>query len=155
MLVPALLYYQGSLSAPVLYTSEYFERMSVEYRSKLHEVDQTGNITPWLVFFLRSLKEQCVISIDLVDKILALNDSLHDYYKGSHSPNMTKLIDFIFERPAFSIPNIVSTIGISRLTATSLVRRLEQDGMVEYFPDTKGPHNALIYIFPGLLALII
>lgn len=154
MLIPALLNYQGSLSAPVLYTSEYFEKEADKYRQKLHEVDVSGDITPWVKFFLESIKGQCDLSINLVDRILALNAELHERYESSQSPNIIRVIDFMFENPAFTISEIVNKLKITRLTASKTVQALVDDKVAEEFTAIKADHNARIYIFPRLVDLI-
>ncbi|HEX5797947.1 MAG TPA: Fic family protein [Candidatus Saccharimonadales bacterium] len=154
MLIPALLHYQKSISAPVLYTSEHFEKKSVEYRERLREVDRTRDITPWIIFFLESIREQCNISINLVDRILSLNAQLHEKYKTSQSPYMTQLIDFIFENPVFSIPEAIGKLGATRLTITTLVQQLGRDSILTQLDGIKAPHGAKVYFFPRLISLI-
>jgi len=154
MLIPALLHYEGVLSAPVLYTSEYFEKRSMEYREKLRQVDKTGNLTPWLLFFLNAIKEQCEASIRLVDKIMGLNASLHAFYASSQSPNMTKIIDLIFETPVFTVRDVINKLNVTRITSKSLIDLLIADGIVREYTAIKGPKNAAIYIFPRLIDLV-
>ncbi|MBI2798321.1 Fic family protein [Candidatus Saccharibacteria bacterium] len=154
MLIPALLQYQGALSAPVLYTSEYFEKKAKEYRQMLHYVDTTGDITPWIIFFLESLKEQCGISISLVEKITKLNEILLDRYEGSQSPNMNRMVNMIFETPVFQISHVIKTLKISRITASSLVNRLLEDRVIDSIRSVRGTKGATVYYFPKLLTLI-
>ncbi len=153
MLVPTLLNYQGQLSAPVLYTSEHFEKNAVLYRQKLHEVDVSGDLTPWIQFFLRSLKEQCQISIALVNKIVELNDNLHQKYINSQSPNMTKAIDYIFEEPVFTIPQLCRALSIHRLTASALVKELVKSTTIRDL-GVRMANNTSVFYYPELLKII-
>ncbi len=155
MLVPAFLHYLGALSAPVLYTSEYFEKEAETYRKKLNDVDKTGDITPWIKFFLESIKNQCDISIALVDRILKLNAELHETYEHSQSPNVVRVIDYFFEYPIFTVPEMVKHLGINRITAVNILKKLESDGVIELLANLKGPKNAKLYSFPKLVEIIV
>ncbi|HEV2403090.1 MAG TPA: Fic family protein [Candidatus Saccharimonadales bacterium] len=154
MLMPSLLNHVGLLTQPVLYTSQYFEKNKSLYRDKLREVDNTKDLSTWVIFFLESIVRQSDISVDLVDKMLALNEVLHEKYAHNQSPNMRRLVDYIFENPVFVIGEIVKQLGVTRHTVQSLVDILIKDDVVSRFSAVRGRKGAVVYLYTDLLELI-
>lgn len=154
MLIPSLLHQMKLLNEPVLYTSQYFEKNKDLYREHLRLVDRSKDLTSWVIFFLESIVKQSEISVELVDKMLALNAELHQQYELSQSPNMTKLIDFIFENPVFVVSEVIANVKITRHTAQSLIDKLLADKVITKFPDIKGRKGAAVYLYTPLLTLI-
>jgi Fic family protein len=155
MLIPALLNQMGLLTEPVLYTSQYFEKNKALYREELRKADKSRDLTSWVQFFLESIVKQSEISVELVDRMLALNDQLHAKYESSQSPNMRRLIDYIFENPVFVVSEVVAKLGITRHTAQSLIDKLKADEVIETMPDVKGRKGAVVYLYMPLLRLIL
>jgi Fic family protein len=155
MLIPSLLNHMGLLTQPVLYTSQYFEKNKDLYREQLRLVDTTRDLTTWVIFFLKSIVKQSEISVDLVDKMLALNLQLNNKYMNDQSPNVRRLIDYIFENPVFVVSEIVSTLGITRHTAQSLIDKLITDNEIDKLPNVRGRKGATVYFYMPLLNLII
>lgn len=154
MLIPSLLNHMGILTQPVLYTSQYFEKNKDLYKEELRKVDKTKDLTSWVQFFLESIVKQSKISVELVDKMLALNEELQKKYEHSQSPNMRRLVDFIFENPAFVVSEVVSKLGITRLTAQALINIMLEDKVIQTFPEIKGRKGATVYIYIPLFNLI-
>lgn len=154
MLIPALLSYQGSITVPVLYTSEYFEKEADNYRSALRQVDKTGDFVPWVKFFLKALKEQCAISITLIERIMELYKDTQERFSGSSSPNMHRVVDYMFQYPVFTISDLVDNLKITRITATSLKDSLVTEGVVSAL-DIRGNKGSRLYAFDALIGLIV
>lgn len=154
LLIPIILFYKGELSLPIVYSSGYFEARPNQYRGALRKVDETGRLEPWLKFFFQAIAEQAKETLELVDKISSLNESLKKRYESSKSPYILRLIDLLFESPVVSPPEIMRSLGIpSRMTASRLVERLVQDKvLIEY--DQKGPSGTSLFVFTGLINLI-
>lgn len=155
MLIPSLLSSMGVLSEPVLYTSEYFEKNKDLYREKLREVDQSGDLTSWVKFFLESIVKQSEISVALVDKMMALNSNLITEYENSQSPTIRRMIDFIFENPVFIASDVTRELQISRHTTRSLIETLLGGDVLEVHQGAKGRKGATVYIYTDLISLII
>jgi Fic family protein len=156
LLIPLILYYKHELSLPVVYSSGYFEARPDEYRSALRKVDQTGQYEPWIKFFLGAITAQAKETLELVDAIHKLNADLKKKYEGSKSPYIARVIDFLFDKPVFSIPVLTKDQNVSlqsRLTAVRLVELLEKDGVIEA-TNEKGPAGTKLYAFTHLLDLL-
>jgi Fic family protein len=154
MLIPSLLHNLGLLTQPVLYTSQYFEKNKDLYRENLRIVDKSGDLTSWIIFFLESLVRQSEISVALVDRMLALNTELHNTYAGEQSPNIRRIVDYIFENPVFVLKDVFTSLRITRLTAQVLVDKLIGDGVIEKYEGITGKHGATVYLYTPLLNLI-
>lgn len=156
LLIPLILYYKNELSLPVVYSSGYFEARPDEYRDALRKVDRTGEYELWIKFFLRAITAQAKETLGLVEAIHSLNTNLKKKYESSKSPYIVRVIDFLFDKPVFSIPVLIKDENVnlqSRLTAVRLVELLEKDDVIEV-TDEKGPGGAKLYAFKPLLDLL-
>lgn len=155
LLIPLVLFYKGELSLPIVYSSGYFEARPAEYRGALRAVDSTGKYEAWLAFFLRAITEQARETLNLISQIQNLHYRTRKKYEDSKSPYMLRLIDFLFESPAFTIPLMMSRLSWkSRATAVRLVDLLEEDGVVRPAKGQKGPGGSNLYLFSELLDLL-
>lgn len=154
LLIPLVLFYSKELSLPIIYSSGYFESRPNEYREALRTVDSTGKFELWLKFFLSAITEQAYETIDLINKIRALNINLNEKFKDSKSPYMSRLIDFLFESPVFTMPTAIDKIKFDRITATRLLNQLLAEQIVYIIPNQKGPRGSKLYAYMPLLKLI-
>lgn len=155
LLIPLILFYKGELSLPIVYSSGYFEARPQKYRDALRHVDKTGEYEHWLKFFFEAITEQAKETLKLINSIHELNNKLHERYENSKSPYISRLIDLMFKRPAFTIPTVMQKLGINnRLTVVRLVNQLEKDGVVIQLQGQKGPKGTNLYLFTGLVDLI-
>jgi Fic family protein len=153
LLIPLILYQKAKLSQPILYISGYLEKHRDEYREKLHEVDQTGKFENWLAFYFRAISSQLEETQALIDKIYALYDEIKAQSDTTKSPYMIPFIDFIFEKPFFTIPTAQKNIKASaRNTIVSLIKSFEENGFVQELSSKQG--RAKFYEFKPLVDLL-
>lgn len=153
LLIPLILFQQGKLSQPILYISGYLEANRNEYVARLHSVDIDGKYEEWLAFFLTAVSEQLNDTQKLIDSIYQLYEKVRGLFVGSKSPYFIPFLDFIFKSPAFTVPSVRESIGVSaRNTVTDLISLLEEKGIVEETKVKQG--RAKIYIFKPLLKLL-
>lgn len=154
LLIPLMLFYNGELSLPIVYSSGYFDKMPDKYRAALRKVDKTGEFEEWLAFFLTAIKEQAGETLALVDKIHNLNRHLKEKYQDSKSPYMGRFIDFLFESPAFTVPRAMDKLSTVRMTVIRLINTLEKDGVIYELEGQRGPGGTKIYLYTELLDII-
>jgi len=155
LLIPLILSYKGELSLPIVYISGYFEARPDEYREALRRVDVTGEYEAWVSFFLRAVREQAYETLKLVEDIHKLNTDLKKKYENSKSPYLGRLIDYLFQNPAFTIPMAMEDLNIpARLTVTRLIEVLEKGNIIEQIEGQRGAGGANIYAYWPLLKLI-
>lgn len=131
MLVPLYLRYWRILDFPLLYLSEYFERHRETYLDLLYRVSRDGDWSAWITFFLEAIRYQAQDAVRRSGLLLRLRESLRTTYQQERSPYMLRLIDELFARPSLTTTGIQATLGVSKSTANGLVRRLQQDGVLE------------------------
>jgi len=66
MLIVADLLREGSLDAPILNLSQYFELHRDKYLGSLRSVTEEGSYKKWVLFFLKTVKEQSLYILDLI-----------------------------------------------------------------------------------------
>lgn len=152
LLIPLLLYQKKRITSPIIYLSGYFEAHRDEYIQTLHGVDQTGQLEPWLKFFFVAVVEQAAKTQKLIGDINGLHDSLKKSFGLIKSPYATRLIDYIFASPVFTIPGAVSALGASRLTCIRLLKKLVEDRIVTRMKARRG--HAMLYSFDPLIDLL-
>ena len=154
LLIPLILFYKGELSLPIVYISGYFEQRPQEYRQALRTVDSTGRYEEWLRFYFTAIEQQARETMVLINRIHTLNEQLREKYKNSKSPYMVRVIDYLFEAPVFTVPQIMAELNLPRVTIIRLVNQLEQDKVLQQVQGQKGREGANLYYFPALLSLI-
>lgn len=131
MLVPLYLRYWGILDFPLLYISEYFERRREDYLDLLYRVSRDGAWSAWIAFFLEAVRYQAQDAVRRSGHLLHLRESLRATYGKERSPYIARLIDELFARPSTTTTRVQDTLGVSKSTANQLVKRLQQDGVLE------------------------
>jgi Fic family protein len=152
LLIPLLLYRRGLISSPVIYLSGYLEENRDEYREMLHSADQSGHLEQWLAFFLKAVAAQAGETQRLIDEINKLYDELAESFDAVKSPYSRKLLDFIFKRPAFTLPDVGRHLKAAPLTCRRLVGQLLAKKVVSPLPQKFG--RAKLYSFTKLINLL-
>lgn len=153
LLIPLIIYHERKLASPILYLSGYFEIHRNEYMKALHDVDQTGKYEYWLKFFLYSVSEQLKDTQKLIDEIYHLYDRTKTEFKSTKSPYLVPFIDFLFESPVFTLPQMQKALGTkSYLTTSNLVKQFKAKNFVQELPIRRG--HAKLYRFKSLIDLL-
>ena len=137
LLITFFLCEKGYLTQPLLYLSGFFDRYRDEYYSRLRNVNERGDWSGWIKFFLRGLATQSKSAISDASRILALHAKYREMLEETKRIPETsyRLIDEIFKNPVISISglskkwnlpfNSVKT-GVSRLVNLDILRPLEE-----------------------------
>jgi Fic family protein len=153
LMIPLMLHQKSKLSQPILYISGYLDDHRDEYRTLLNHVDKTGDIESWLRFYFQAISAQLEQTQSLIDEICELYNIIKSDFDTTKSPYVIPFIDFIFERPFFTIPGIKESINASaRNTVVELIRKFEKKGFVSELPFKKG--RAKFYVFNPLVKLL-
>ena len=151
MLIPLFLFQKGALSLPMFYLSAYLEARRDKYYLSLQNISSSGDWDGWLEFFLKAVAVQAEENSFRVGKILSLYDRMkNDIQESTHSRYTIQILDFLFSRPVFKSTDFVNSIGVTKPTAISLIRRLEEDGILKEIETGRG-RRASIHCFPELL----
>jgi len=152
LLIPLVIYYRKKLSLPILYLSGYFENNKQAYIKALHKVDLENDYEYWINYFLEAVAYQAVETETLINKILELFNVTRTQVEEAKSPYMSKLVEFIFKKPVFSVPMISDYLKCHRATSLRLVSNLKSHKIITEFKAPKTNRN--IYIFSELIKLL-
>jgi Fic family protein len=131
LLITLLLQAWGLLSQPLLYLSAYFEARRQTYYECLLAVSQRGAWSDWLLFFLEGVRVQAGESVDRVRRLQALREDYRASFQTARaSTRLLKVIDWLFEQPLFSIPQLAAFLQVNYPTAQRYVEQLEARGIV-------------------------
>ena len=153
LLIPLILFQQNKLSQPILYISGYLDAHRDEYIEKLHEVDLSHSFESWLGFYFKAVTSQLADTQRLIDAIYGLYALMKEKYGVTKSPYTARFIDFIFQLPFFSVPDVKTQLKISsRNTILTLIKDFTSGGYLEETPMKF--ERAKIYAFKPLLLLL-
>jgi len=144
---------KGVLARPLLYLSYYLKRYREEYYTLLNGIRYQGNWEAWLAFFLQGVIDVSNNSIETAKKIIQLKETLierllENNIGGVHA---VKLIDTLFDRPIITIGQVTEELRISRQSATNLVGKFENIGILE---EITGKERYKQYMFVDYVRII-
>lgn len=120
----------GVLSGPFLGVSRHIERFRTEYYSVLQGVRTEGDIDSLIRYFAFAIESQANQTTGILTSLLSLrNEWIEAYSDGSK--NMPALISMVVEQPLVSVQHVVEKLGVSQPTASSMLRKLEQAGVLK------------------------
>lgn len=126
------------LERPLLYISDYLTRNRDTYTDLLYQASAKGDLTKWLMFFLKALEVQAKKSLELLKRIDYYKQELHKKVQQySQSPKMHDVIDSLFKHPFFTVNDIQNILETSQPTAWNLVQKLIDAKIAVEF-DTQG-----------------
>ena len=121
---------RGRLSAPLLYLSAYLEANRDDYFAALRGIQESGDPTPWIELFLRSVQTQAGDAVQRSHRIIELRDRYREAAAALGTSNALALVDLICENPLLTTRSIEDRLGVSRPTALRLLRRMEGRGVL-------------------------
>ena len=150
LLIALMLCEANALSQPLLYLSHYLKANRAEYYDRLTAIRQRGDWEGWLRFFLRGVAEVSAQATTTARCIVALREAQRAKYASN--ANALKLIDSLFEKPIVNVKHCSEVLGVSYVTANSLVAKLEKAGLLQ---ETTSWGRNRVYRFQAYLALFV
>jgi Fic family protein len=154
LLITLYLCQSGSLSQPLLYLSEFFEKYRDEYYRRLLAVSQTGEWVKWLEFFLRGVIRMSESALNNAKKILALYDKFSDRInRDAKIPEIAhRLLDEVFTSGLISISLLSDKWGVAYNSVKSGVWGLERLNILK---EVTGKQRNKLYSSQELLDIIL
>jgi Fic family protein len=135
---------RGVLPEPILHLSVYFDRNRDQYNELLISTSQTGDIDPWLTFFLRGVAEQAAEAearmVGLVELQAAQRARLQ---ADSTSTNVVRAAEHLFTAPYVSATSLTTGLGVTFPTAQACIKTLVKRGILVEL--TGGKRNRIYY----------
>jgi Fic family protein len=119
----------GALAAPFLGVSRHIERFRDEYYSVLQTARIEGDVDSLIRFFAFAIETQARETTQTLIALIGLREQwaieLSSEFKQSD-----QLAALIVEQPILTVQNVVERLGVSQPTASKLLRRLQQKGIL-------------------------
>lgn len=119
------------LDLPILYLSRYIISNKAEYYHLIQAVRETGDWESWILFILKGIEETAVQTIGLVKGIsklmLEYKVRVRNLLKKAYSH---ELLNNLFSHPYTKIEFVMSDVNVTRLTATSYLNKLVEEGLL-------------------------
>jgi Fic family protein len=146
LLIPLVMVDRGVLPQPMLHLSVYFERNHGRYSELLTSTSdsRTGDVDPWLKFFLRGVAEQAADAearmVGLVELQAAQRGGLQ---ADSASTNVVRAAEHLFTTPYVSATSLTTGLGVTFPTAQACIKTLVKRKMLVEL--TGGKRNRIYY----------
>jgi len=114
------------LSKPILILSQVLFERKNEYFEKLNDVAIKENWNDWIRFMLETFLQSSKESIVFLETLNSYcNDAISKSINNNFaSPALLKVVEFASVNPIFTIPNLTSSLGISKQTASVAINKL-------------------------------
>ncbi len=133
LLIPLWLKENNYLQYPLLYLSLYFKQNRTEYYELLMDVRFKGKYEEWLKFFLKGIIEMSNNSIQTIEKISSLIQSIDKKLMDLSYKNKGILFEamkYIYRHPYFDSSDLINELKITKPTASNIIKRLVELGIV-------------------------
>lgn len=123
----------GLLDAPLIYPSVYFQRTRDQYYGLLQKVRERGAWDEWIEFFVRGIKEQCLETIKLTQRILQLREELYQAVGDvRRRASLLAVLDAFLYNPTLSIQEIAEQANMAYNSVRRALDDLERRGGMVY-----------------------
>lgn len=132
LLIVLLLSEWGLMQNPMLNLSEYIERYRQQYYDLLLNVSQQGAWEEWIKFMLRGIRDQSRAGVNRLERLQTLRSSYQSIIDTNRNPKrMTKVVDFLFSRPIFSVKQLSDELNLPVKTAGEYINLLVSKGLLK------------------------
>jgi Fic family protein len=152
LLISLLLCAWGLLSEPLLYLSAFFERYRRDYYGLLLGVSQRGEWSPWILYFLRGVRDQADDAIERSNRLSALQQNYRARFGRTRvSARLLIFVDHLFGSPATTVTGAAKTLEITFRAAQRIIDRLVQAGILR---EITGARRNRLYLAEEILRTI-
>jgi Fic family protein len=152
LLVPLALVERGVIERPMLYLSAYFERYRSRYYHLLFETSATGDLTPWINFFLdgvthqsRDAEERTVLLVDLQRGIR------EELYEDRATNTTLRLAESLLDRPYVTAKRVQQQFEVTAPTAQKAIDALVDHGILT---EITGHKRNRMYLSPKIMEAV-
>jgi len=129
LMIPLMLVFRGALPQPLLYLSAYFEQHRSQYYDHLLATSQTGDVIPWITFFLQGVRRQARDAEERTVRLVELQQEMRDHLLEEGRPNsVIRLTEHLFATPVLTAGRAQQLLGAARPTAYAAIESLVNRG---------------------------
>jgi Fic family protein len=123
---------KGLLDLPVLYLSSYIINNKSDYYRLLNEVRTKDSWEEWVLYMLDGIEQTSKESIKLIEAINQTMKDTKQIFKTELPKIYSKdLLELLFKHPYTKINFLVDELGITRKTATTYLRAMEDINILD------------------------
>ena len=143
----------GDAHLPVFGLNEYLYKHSDEYSHRFDMVCDKDDYEGWVGFHLRCVSASVNSTIKMIRKIQKLQRETKEiiYSKKQQSLMLAKLADELFRTPVISAKNVAQRLGVSTVTAWSIMKTFKNMGILER---VEGPGREQLFLFKPYLDIL-
>lgn len=129
LLIPLMLVLRGAIPQPLLYLSAYFAQHRNEYYDHLLATSQSGDLLPWLRFFLTGVRLQARDSEERTVRLVELQHQMRtDLLQEGRASSVVRLAEHLFTTPILNTARVMGALEVTRPTAQSAIDALVERG---------------------------
>ncbi|MEW6155533.1 MAG: Fic family protein [Actinomycetota bacterium] len=129
LLIPLVLIERGVLPQPLLYLSAFFERNRNQYYDLLMATSRTGDLAPWIRFFLRGVAEQATDAEERTVRLVELQSAVRGELLAERAPvSAVRAAELLFSKPYISATSLTNDLDVTFPTAQSAIDLLVRRG---------------------------
>ena len=129
LMIPLLLIWRGVMTQPLLYLSAFFEQYRDEYFDLLLRTSQSGDLLPWVRFFLRGVLRQARDAERRTIRLVGLQQELRDQMLAEkRAPSVIRLAERLFTSPIISASGVAEFLEVTPPTAYAAINTLVERG---------------------------
>lgn len=140
LLITLMLINDGVLHSCLFYPSFQFKKNRSEYYRQLTSVRERGTYEEWIEFFCNSLLESAKDSVGSLKNLVDLHNrstATITENLGRTAANGQRLLGILEEHPIVDTAFIAAQLDIGRSTASSLVKSLEELGILRPLDESR------------------
>ncbi len=129
LMIPLVLVQRAALSQPLLYLSAFFERRRSDYYDHLLFTSQTGDVIPWIRFFLEGVRLQARDAEERAVRVVELQHRMRNDLLDEGRPNsVVRLAERLFSVPIITAQQVSSMLDVTPPTAYTAINALIERG---------------------------
>jgi Fic family protein len=129
LLIPLVLMERRVLPQPLLYLSVYFEQHRNTYYDLLMSTSRTGDLVPWIKFFLRGVATQAADAEERTVRLVELQAGMrNELLEEKATTSVIRTAELLFSTPYISPTWLADRINVSYPTAQSAINALVDRG---------------------------
>ncbi len=153
LLITLYLLKTKQLRAPMLYPSGYFDKSKQSYINALHKVDTKQDWYQWIMYYLKGIETQAILSLRVARDI----DALYKKYRTQIQDEVAHLgllrvLEYCFVQPYLTVSLVSKRLDIPANTVRRYLDTLEKKNIIQCI-DTL-PRQKKVYANPGILNLL-
>lgn len=131
MLISLMAVHTGLLDMPILYMSPVLENVKDQYIDLMFAISTKGSWDDWLCFFFDRVTDSCRETVQTVDRLIDLQNIYRERAaSSSRSANVITIVDHLFERPALTVTDAATKLGVTYPAAKSTIDKLIEIGIL-------------------------